>query len=200
MRHYLSENAERWIGFDHRPGDIVISTRSKCETTWMQMICCLLVHQRTDLPAHRRPGRGMDRTRRRSRVRRDEGALSRLDARSPRGVQGPTPESGGVAPPRWGQGETTDPSSRRRGRGGAHEIEVDIMLQRSKGHAEGRCALCMYSRRQGEEQDREDEDTNQSIQARSAFSGYFPGDITKASTTPPLINGNDEGPRPTEVL
>jgi hypothetical protein len=33
MRHYLSENAERWIGFDHQPGDIVISTRSKCGTT-----------------------------------------------------------------------------------------------------------------------------------------------------------------------
>jgi hypothetical protein len=39
------------MGFEHRPGDIVISTRSKHGTTWVQMICALLVFQDADLPA-----------------------------------------------------------------------------------------------------------------------------------------------------
>ena len=51
MRQYASEHSERWDGFDHRAGDIVVSTRSKCGTTWMQMICLLLVHQTPELPA-----------------------------------------------------------------------------------------------------------------------------------------------------
>jgi hypothetical protein len=41
----------RWEGFPFREGDIVISTRSKSGTTWMQMICALLVFQTPDLPA-----------------------------------------------------------------------------------------------------------------------------------------------------
>jgi hypothetical protein len=41
----------RWTGFPFRPGDIVISTRSKSGTTWMQMICALLVFGTPDLPA-----------------------------------------------------------------------------------------------------------------------------------------------------
>ena len=41
----------RWLGFPFRPGDTVISTRSKSGTTWMQMICALLVFQDPDLPA-----------------------------------------------------------------------------------------------------------------------------------------------------
>lgn len=45
------EDSGRWIGFPFRPGDIVISTRSKCGTTWMQMICALLVFGSRDLPA-----------------------------------------------------------------------------------------------------------------------------------------------------
>ncbi|HEY2794931.1 MAG TPA: sulfotransferase domain-containing protein [Micromonosporaceae bacterium] len=44
------EDSARWIGFPFRDGDIVISTRSKSGTTWMQMICALLVFQQTDLP------------------------------------------------------------------------------------------------------------------------------------------------------
>jgi aryl sulfotransferase len=51
MRRYATEDGERWAGFVHRPGDIVISTRSKCGTTWMQMICALLVFQQPELPA-----------------------------------------------------------------------------------------------------------------------------------------------------
>ncbi len=51
MRRYGSEGNERWDGFPHRSGDIVVSTRSKCGTTWVQMICLLLVHQTPDLPA-----------------------------------------------------------------------------------------------------------------------------------------------------
>src|SRR3954465_15834908 len=45
------EDSARWTGFPFRAGDIVISTRSKSGTTWMQMICALLVFQTPDLPA-----------------------------------------------------------------------------------------------------------------------------------------------------
>jgi len=51
VRDYAEEANHRWVGFEHRPGDIVISTRSKCGTTWLQMICALLVFQDLDLPA-----------------------------------------------------------------------------------------------------------------------------------------------------
>ena len=44
------EDSGRWLDFEHRPGDIVISTRSKCGTTWMQMICALLVFGSPRLP------------------------------------------------------------------------------------------------------------------------------------------------------
>ncbi len=45
------EDSGRWLSFPFRPGDIVISARSKSGTTWMQMICALLIFQSTDLPA-----------------------------------------------------------------------------------------------------------------------------------------------------
>ncbi|MFG1953038.1 sulfotransferase domain-containing protein [Micromonospora sp. NPDC048830] len=45
------EDSARWLGFPFRDGDIVISTRSKSGTTWMQMICALLVFGTPDLPA-----------------------------------------------------------------------------------------------------------------------------------------------------
>ena len=50
---YRSEDDDngRWRGFPFRGGDIVISTRSKSGTTWMQMICALLVFQTPVLPA-----------------------------------------------------------------------------------------------------------------------------------------------------
>lgn len=51
MRRYGSEDNERWLGFPHRPGDIVISTRSKCGTTLVQMMCALVVFRTPDLPA-----------------------------------------------------------------------------------------------------------------------------------------------------
>lgn len=53
MRTYRSdeEDSSRWVGFPFRTGDIVISTRSKSGTTWLQMICALLVHRTPDLPA-----------------------------------------------------------------------------------------------------------------------------------------------------
>ncbi len=44
------EDSGRWSGFPFRDGDIVISTRSKSGTTWMQMICALLVFQTPRLP------------------------------------------------------------------------------------------------------------------------------------------------------
>ena len=45
------EDSARWAGFPFRDGDIVISTRSKSGTTWMQMICALLIFQTPQLPA-----------------------------------------------------------------------------------------------------------------------------------------------------
>jgi hypothetical protein len=45
------EDSARWHGFEFRDGDIVISAPSKCGTTWVQMICALLVFQTADLPA-----------------------------------------------------------------------------------------------------------------------------------------------------
>ncbi|MBV1879062.1 MAG: sulfotransferase domain-containing protein [Pseudomonadales bacterium] len=39
----------RWQGFNMRAGDIIISTPPKAGTTWTQMICALLVFQKTDL-------------------------------------------------------------------------------------------------------------------------------------------------------
>ncbi len=45
------EDSGRWLDFPFRQGDIVISTRSKSGTTWMQMICALLVFQSPELPA-----------------------------------------------------------------------------------------------------------------------------------------------------
>lgn len=45
------EDSARWLGFPFREGDIVISTRSKSGTTWMQMICALLVFRNPGLPA-----------------------------------------------------------------------------------------------------------------------------------------------------
>jgi aryl sulfotransferase len=45
-----AEDSARWIGFPFREGDIVISTRSKTGTTWVQMICALLIFQVPELP------------------------------------------------------------------------------------------------------------------------------------------------------
>jgi aryl sulfotransferase len=45
------EDSARWLGFPFRGGDIVISTRSKTGTTWVQTICALLIFQTPELPA-----------------------------------------------------------------------------------------------------------------------------------------------------
>jgi aryl sulfotransferase len=50
VRRYPGEHNERWEGFEHRRGDVVISTRSKCGTTWLQMITLMLIHRTSDLP------------------------------------------------------------------------------------------------------------------------------------------------------
>ena len=44
-------DSARWDGFDFRGDDIVISTPPKCGTTWMQMLCALLLFRTADLPA-----------------------------------------------------------------------------------------------------------------------------------------------------
>lgn len=46
----FDEDSGRWLDFGFREGDVVISTRSKSGTTWMQMICALLVFGTPDLP------------------------------------------------------------------------------------------------------------------------------------------------------
>lgn len=53
LRRYVSEDEDsaRWDGFPFRDGDVVVSTRSKHGTTWVQMVLLLLVHQRPELPA-----------------------------------------------------------------------------------------------------------------------------------------------------
>lgn len=45
------EDSGRWEGFELREDDIVISTRTKHGTTWMQNICALLIFQTPELPA-----------------------------------------------------------------------------------------------------------------------------------------------------
>jgi aryl sulfotransferase len=42
---------KRWADFSFRQGDVVIATVPKSGTTWMQMICALLVFQTPELPA-----------------------------------------------------------------------------------------------------------------------------------------------------
>jgi aryl sulfotransferase len=44
------EDSGRWDDFPFRAGDIIVSTRSKSGTTWMQMICALLVFGAPELP------------------------------------------------------------------------------------------------------------------------------------------------------
>ena len=50
--HYKSFFADsaRWNDFPFREGDIVICTPPKCGTTWMQMICALLIFQDVNIP------------------------------------------------------------------------------------------------------------------------------------------------------
>ncbi len=43
-------DSARWERFTLRPDDIIITTPSKCGTTWMQTIVGILLYQRTDLP------------------------------------------------------------------------------------------------------------------------------------------------------
>jgi hypothetical protein len=45
------EDSGRWDGFVLREGDIVVSTRTKHGTTWMQNIAALLIFGRRELPA-----------------------------------------------------------------------------------------------------------------------------------------------------
>jgi hypothetical protein len=48
---WLVADSARWQGFAFRPGDIVISTPPKCGTTWVQMLCALLIFDGPDFPA-----------------------------------------------------------------------------------------------------------------------------------------------------
>ncbi len=44
-------DSARWEGFVFHDGDIVISAPLKCGTTWVQMICALLIFQQRSFPA-----------------------------------------------------------------------------------------------------------------------------------------------------
>ena len=46
----LVDDSGRWDGIGLRDGDIVIATPAKCGTTWMQMMCALVVFQTAELP------------------------------------------------------------------------------------------------------------------------------------------------------
>jgi aryl sulfotransferase len=46
----LIADSGRWEGFEHRQGDIIITTPPKCGTTWTQMLCALLVFDGPDFP------------------------------------------------------------------------------------------------------------------------------------------------------
>ncbi len=52
LRRYRSSEHDsvRWDEFPLRDGDIVVSTPPKSGTTWMQMMCALLIFQTPDLP------------------------------------------------------------------------------------------------------------------------------------------------------
>jgi len=45
----ITSDSNRWDGFRFRTGDIVISTPPKAGTTWMQMLCALLIFDGADL-------------------------------------------------------------------------------------------------------------------------------------------------------
>ena len=47
----ITADSGRWDGFAFRPGDVVISTPSKCGTTWTQMLCALLIFDGPTFPA-----------------------------------------------------------------------------------------------------------------------------------------------------
>lgn len=46
----LIDDSARWVGFEFRPGDIVVSTPKKCGTTWTQMLCALLIFDGPHFP------------------------------------------------------------------------------------------------------------------------------------------------------
>ena len=52
IKRYQSvvSDSARWSEFDHRPGDIIISTPPKCGTTLTQMLCALLVFDSPQFP------------------------------------------------------------------------------------------------------------------------------------------------------
>lgn len=52
MRRYVSDDDDsaRWDGFVFRGGDVVVSTRSKSGTTWVQLVCAMLVLGTPALP------------------------------------------------------------------------------------------------------------------------------------------------------
>lgn len=52
MRHYhgFMADSERWQRFELRPGDVVITTPSKCGTTWTQQIVGMLLRDTVSLP------------------------------------------------------------------------------------------------------------------------------------------------------
>lgn len=52
LKHYesLISDSARWLLFEHRPGDVIISTPPKCGTTLSQMLCALVLFDSSDFP------------------------------------------------------------------------------------------------------------------------------------------------------
>lgn len=46
----VASDSARWSKFEHRPGDVIISTPPKCGTTLTQMLCALLVFDGPEFP------------------------------------------------------------------------------------------------------------------------------------------------------
>ncbi len=52
LKHYQTfmYDSARWLLFEPRPGDVIISTSPKCGTTLSQMLCALVLFGTSEFP------------------------------------------------------------------------------------------------------------------------------------------------------
>jgi len=82
LKHYenLISDSARWRLFEHRPGDVIISTPPKCGTTLTQMLCALVLFDSSEFPGRMDDlSPWLD-----QRTRSDDEVLSHLDAQTHR--------------------------------------------------------------------------------------------------------------------